>query len=86
MTDVVRKWEIGPYCREVIHDKIFHHLLYTTSSHHEDSLHIVATDWFLLSRYAGFQKSKWCQNSPHTYARITDPLWGDHTNSVALVA
>jgi hypothetical protein len=31
-------------------------------------------DWSHLDRYAGFHKSEWCQDSPHAYARITDPL------------
>jgi hypothetical protein len=47
---------------------------------------MVATDWSLLGRYTGFRKSEWCQDSPHTYARITDPLWGDRPDSIALIA
>ena len=86
MTDAVRKWELVPNRREVIHDAMFHHLLRTSPSHHRDSLHAVATDWSLLGRYTGFRKSEWCQDSPHSYARITDPLWGDRPDSVALIA
>ena len=65
---------------------MFHHLLKTSSSHNEDSLHMVATDWSLLGRYTGFRKSKWCQDSPHTYVHITDALWGDRPDSIALIA
>jgi hypothetical protein len=86
MTDAVRKWELIPNRREVIHDAMFHHLLMTSSSHHKDSLHAAATDWSLLGRYTDFRKSEWCQDSPHIYARITDPLWGDRPNSIALIA
>ena len=86
MTNAVRKWELVPNCREVIHDAMFRHILQTSSSHHEDSLQAVATDWSLLGRYTGFRNSEWCQDSPRTYARISDPLWGDRPDSVALIA
>ena len=86
ITDAVRKWELVPNRREVIHDAMFHHLLRTSSSHHRDSFHAAATDWSLLGRYTGFRKSEWCQDSPHTYARITDPLWGERPDSIALIA
>jgi hypothetical protein len=64
MTEAVRKWELVPNRHEVIHDAMFHHLLKTSSSHHMDSLHTVATDWSLLGGYTGFRKSEWCQDSP----------------------
>jgi hypothetical protein len=46
----------------------------------------VATDWSLLGQYAGFRKREWCQDSPHVFARITDPLWDNRPDSVALIA
>ena len=57
MTNAVRKWELVPNHCEVIHTAMFDHLLKTSSSHHEDSLHTATTDWSLLGRYTSFRKS-----------------------------
>jgi hypothetical protein len=86
MTDAVRKWELVPNRRECIHDTMFLHMLQSRDSHHIDSFHSVATDWSLLGRYTGFRKSEWCQDSPRSFSRITDPLWGDKPDSIAVIA
>ena len=86
ITDAVRKWELVPNRREVIHDAMFHHMLKVATTSPSDDFHCAATDWSLLGRYTGFRKSEWCQDSPHSHARITDPLWGDRPDSVAVIA
>ena len=86
MTDAVRKWELVPNRRECIHDAMFTHMLQSRDTHHVDSFHSVATDWSLLGRYTGFRKSEWCHDSPHHFARITDPLWGNRPDSIAVIA
>jgi hypothetical protein len=86
MTNAVKKWELVPNRWEVIHDIVFHHMLCTSSSHNKDPLHAVATDWSLLDHYAGFCKSEWYQDSPCVHAHIMDLLWGDRSDSVALIA
>jgi hypothetical protein len=86
MTDAIRKWEPVPNRHEVIHDAMFHHMLKVASTSQPDDFHCAATDWSLLGRYTGFRKSEWCQDSPHSYAPITDPLWGVRPDSVAVIA
>ncbi|KAL3790760.1 hypothetical protein HJC23_010039 [Cyclotella cryptica] len=86
MTDAVQKWALLPNRRECIHDGMFLHILQTRASHHVDSFHSVATDWSLLGRYTGFRKSEWCQDSPRCFHCITDPLWGNRPDSIAVIA
>jgi hypothetical protein len=86
MTDAVRKWELVPNRQECINDAMFTHMLQSRDSHHGDSFQSVATDWSLLGRYTGFRKSEWCQDSPHHFLCITDPLWGNRPDSIAVIA
>eukprot|EP00804_Cyclotella_cryptica_P023653 CCRYP_011968-RA/>CCRYP_011968-RA protein AED:0.87 eAED:0.88 QI:0/0/0/1/1/1/2/0/177 len=85
MRDADQKWEQVPNRREVIHDAMFHHMLKLLQSSRDDNMDAVATDWLLLGRYTSFCKSKWCQNLPTSFVRITDPLWGDRSDSVAVI-
>ena len=86
MTDAIQKWELVPNQCKVIHDKMFHHMLKVASTSQPDNFHSVATDWSLLGCYTGFRNSEWCQDSPHSYTHITDPLWGNHPDSIAVIA
>ena len=43
-------------------------------------------NWSLLGCYTGFRKREWCEDSPRFYNRITNPLWGDRPDLVALIA
>jgi hypothetical protein len=65
---------------------MFHHMIKVALTSLPNDLHSIATDRSLLGCYTGFRKSEWCQDSPHSYARITDPLWGNRPNSIAVIA
>jgi hypothetical protein len=88
VTDAVRKYELVPNRREMIHDVMFHHMtkLYNKHAKHSpDSLIVALCEWIFLGRYTGFRSSEWCHESPTTYARINDPEWGERPDAIALI-
>ena len=84
----VKKYEIVPNRREMIHDNMYHELtrLYKQACKSSPDSQVAALcDWLFLGRHTGFRKSEWCHDSSTTWATITDPEWGDRPNSVALI-
>ena len=42
-------------------------------------------DWIILGTYMGLCKSEWCNDNPVDFKKITDPQWGTHTTSLAII-
>ena len=86
--EAVRKYELVPNQREMIHDVMFKHMIILYDKHRmhvPDSLVIVLCEWMFLGRYVGFRSGKWCHNNHTNYTQIDDPEWGDRPNAIALI-
>ena len=86
MTDAVKKWEAVPKRQEMVSDSMFHYMVILYGQAHPDSLVASLCGWCFLGRYTGFQKSEWCSDHPHEYAKILDPEWGNKPNAIPLIA
>ena len=86
--DAVKKYEIIPDRREMIHDPMFKHMLTLYKKFHvsdPDSFTTSMCEWMFLGRYTGFRREEWCNEKSHEYTIIDDPLWvGNKTRSVAI--
>lgn len=88
ITDAVRKFEKVPNRREMIHDSMYEHMLILYRKYYTkepDCLLVSLCEWMFFGRYTGFRREEWCNEKPHEYTRITDPLWTSNTTrSVAI--
>jgi hypothetical protein len=69
----------------MISDSMFHYIANLASHTSEDSLVRAITDWIVLGRHTGFQKSEWCSDNHHLYATINDPNWGNRPNALPTI-
>lgn len=86
--EAVRKYELVPDRREMIHDSMFDHMLTLYRKYHQmdpDCLVVCLCEWLFLGRYTGCRREEWCNESGDEYKRIDDPEWGDRPDARSLI-
>ena len=80
----VKKYEMVPDRREMIHDTMFDHMLTLYKIYHQkdaDCLVVCLCEWLFLGRNTGFHRKEWCNEKGSEYNPIDDPAWGDHPDT-----
>ena len=80
----VKKYEMVPDRREMIHDTTFDHMLTLYKIYHQkdaDCLVVCLCEWLFLGRYTGFRREEWCNEKGDEYNRIDDPAWSDRPDA-----
>lgn len=81
----VKKFEIQPNRREMIHDEMIHYLESSRLSYDPDSLEASLIDWIYLGRFVGYRSIEWCQVKQRDYHKIDHPNW-EGPRSYAFIA
>ena len=81
----VKKFEIQPNRREMIHDEMIYYLESIRSSYDPDSLEAALIDWIYLGRFVGYRSIEWCQTKQKDYHKIDHPNW-EGPRSYAFIA